>query len=427
MFEHFNKDIFDRLESNVRSYCRRFPGTTFQEAKGAWLSANDGRRFLDLLCGAGSLNYGHNNRHIIEPVIRYLSSNGIVNSLDLHTEAKGQFLADLEDIILKPRSLDYKVQFPGPTGTNAVEAAFKLARKVTGRQTIAAFKRSFHGMTLGALAATSNKQARHGAGTSLNDVVFWPFAEDLLCEESAINLLEKELHRLPAEDRPAGVIVELVQGEGGLRHASPEWTRGLSDLCRKSGILLIVDDIQAGCGRTGSFFSFDGMQVVPDIVLLSKSLSGFGAPLSIVLLKRELDAWAPGEHNGTFRGNNLAFVGASAALTTYWKDDTFKDEIKARAEFVHKRLSEIASIDPHRNRVRGRGLMIGIEFEDVSIARKCSEDLFRSGIISETCGEYDQTLKLLPPVNIDLSDLSAALERIEEIVGEICLQSQAIT
>jgi diaminobutyrate-2-oxoglutarate transaminase len=414
-------DVFTRLESNVRSYCRHFPAV-FASAQGPWLTTTDGRRYLDLLCGAGSLNYGHNDPVIMERVIDYVRNAGVSNSLDLHTVAKANFLQAFADTILAPRQLCYKAQFTGPTGTNAVEAALKLARKVTGRTGIAAFTGGFHGMTLGSLAATCNPAARAGAGVPLDHVTFLPYQGNLGPTVDSMDYIETLLTRVGSGiSRPAAALIEVVQGEGGLSSVTTDWIRRLAHLCKELGILLIVDDIQAGCGRTGSFLSFEPFGIVPDIVVLSKSLSGFGAPFSLLLMRPELDVWQPGEHNGTFRGNNLAFVGATAAIEHYWSDAAFSHAIQVRAELVYDRLSQIAgSLPTGAARIKGRGLLIGLEFNDPAIGETTSKRLFERGLIAETCGSCQQVLKLLPPLNIELQDLHFALD----IIGNEILDAE---
>lgn len=412
-------DIFSRLESNVRTYCRHFPAV-FASAQGSWMTTNDGRRYLDLLCGAGSLNYGHNNPVIMGRVSEYIRNSGVVHSLDLHTVAKADFLQVFNDTILAPRNLDYKVQFPGPTGTNAVEAALKLARKVTGRSGIAAFVGGYHGMTLGSLAATTSPAARAAAGVPLEHVSFLPYQCEGDATTDSMDHIETQLRRMAWEGNcPAAALIEIVQGEGGLSSISADWVRRLAKLCKELGILMIVDDIQAGCGRTGPFFSFEESGIVPDIVVLSKSLSGFGAPISVVLMRQELDVWQPGEHNGTFRGNNLAFVGATAAIAHYWSDDVFSAGVQLRSDLIRNCLSKVVKSLPVASaKIKGRGLLIGIKFNDPTIARAVSERAFEHGLIVETCGRYNHVLKLLPPLNISLEDLQLALDIVTEAVLE---------
>jgi diaminobutyrate-2-oxoglutarate transaminase len=410
--------IFERLESEVRSYCRDFPAV-FKRAEGAILEDVAGRRWIDLLAGAGTLNYGHNNPSIMEHVIGYLAKGGIVHSLDLHTEAKSVFLETFERLILAPRQLNYRVQFPGPTGTNAVEAALKLARKVTGRHSVVAFTGAYHGMSLGALAATANSVKRAGAGVPLGSVHFLPYEGRLGPEVDtaafAQNMLEESGSGM---DLPAAIILELVQGEGGLNTCSARWYAAIAELAQRIGALLIVDDIQAGCGRTGTFFSFEGLNgVAPDLIVLSKALSGFGTPLSILLIRPDLDIWRPGEHNGTFRGNNLGFVGATAALETYWSDNRFVGEVREKAATVRGRLTAmVRKLPPGAATLRGRGLMTGLAFADRGRASRISADLFSAGVIAETCGPHGEVLKLLPPLTISHTLLTEALDGIEATV-----------
>ncbi|HAP93692.1 MAG TPA: diaminobutyrate--2-oxoglutarate transaminase, partial [Desulfotomaculum sp.] len=322
MFKDSPMKVFDELESQVRSYCRSFP-TVFTKAKGYKLWDTRGREFIDFFAGAGALNYGHNNPGMKEKMLEYIAGDGIMHGLDMATGAKEKFLKRFHEVILKPRKLNYKVMFPGPTGTNAVESALKLAHKVTGRESVISFTNAFHGMTLGSLSVTGNAFKRQGAGLSLSHTVFMPFDNYLGEGVDTANYIERFLENNGSGvSLPAAIILETVQGEGGINVASFDWLKKVEKICRTRGILLIVDDIQAGCGRTGPFFSFEPAGIKPDIVCLSKSISGCGLPLALTLIDPEFDIWAPGEHNGTFRGNNLAFVTATEALT-YWEDDTF--------------------------------------------------------------------------------------------------------
>ena len=412
-----DRTTFELWESEVRTYCRSFPDI-FERARGAWLETVDGRRILDLLSGAGSLNYGHNDPAIMAAVFAYILKGGIINSLDLHTAEKASFIEAFTRLVLTPRNLRYKFQFPGPTGTNAVEAAFKIARRKTGRKNIAAFHRGFHGMTLGSLAATTNPGARSFSGVPLEHVVFWPYDGDEEQQAGSVRLIAERLEALRDEDKPAAAVLEIVQGEGGLRCASPEWLENLAALLKQHGVLLIVDDIQAGCGRTGAFFSFEESGIVPDLVVLSKSLSGFGTPFALVLMDPELDVWAPGAHNGTFRGNNLAFVGARAALENYWLDDAFARQVRDKAGYLQDRLAAVAAAMPGLA-LRGRGLMRGIEFESGEIAANFSRNLYQQGIMAETCGPQARTLKLLPALTITADDLSQACDGLERSAREL--------
>ncbi len=423
-----SKDLntINRLESEVRSYVRGFP-TVFTHARQARLINEDGREFIDFFAGAGVMNYGHNNPELKSALMDYLSEDHIVHSLDMASHARARFLERFEEVIMKPRGMDYKVQFPGPTGTNAVEAALKLARKVTGRQNVISFTNGFHGMTLGSLAVTGNAIKRAGAGVTLNNASHMPFdgyLED--GNDHSLELLEAVLtDHGSGIDKPAAVILETVQAEGGVNVARMEWLEKLDALLKRHDVLLIVDDIQVGCGRTGPFFSFEPIGIKPDIVCLSKSLSGFGLPFAITLFKPELDQWAPGEHNGTFRGHNLAFVTATKALD-YWTNDEFKNETERKAAIVEKRLQAIVDKAPVTATVRGRGLIQGIAFEDAELAGKASAECFERGLIIETAGMEDQVLKLLPPLIISDEDLEKGLDIIEEAVMAVASSDKKV-
>lgn len=403
--------VFDELESQVRSYCRNWPAT-FTTAAGSTLQAEDGRSYLDFFAGAGALNYGHNHPVLLEALIDYLRSGGIVHSLDMHTAAKREFLTTFRDRILAPRDLDYKLMFPGPTGTNSVESALKLARKVTGRQHILSFTNAFHGMTLGALSVTGNSMKRNGAGLPLTNTSKIPYDDYFSGATEDFLWLERVLGDSGSGvDKPAAIIVESVQGEGGLSAARPEWLRALSDLCRAHDILLILDDVQAGCGRTGDFFSFEEAGITPDIVCLSKSISGFGLSMALTLVRPELDQWEPGEHNGTFRGQNTSFVTGTAALNEFWSDDTFARGVKERAAELHDGLTRIA--DGYTGAVvKGRGFLTGIKFPDVSAAGKIAAASYERGLLVETSGPQDEALKTMPALTSTSDELRSGLDII---------------
>lgn len=419
--------IFDEIESEVQSYARSFP-RVFNRAKGEFLYDEEGNQYLDFLAGAGTLNYGHNNPLFKEALLEYIQNDGITHGLDMHTRAKGEFLETFNEKILKPRGLDYVVQFTGPTGTNAVEAALKLARNVTGRENVITFTNGFHGVSLGALAATGNSHHRGAAGVSLSGTSRVPFDGYLGDDVCTTAYLDKVLSDSSSGiDKPAAVIVECVQGEGGINVASAEWLRALQDVCRKHEILLIVDDIQAGCGRTGTFFSFEEAGIYPDIVTLSKSLSGYGLPFAVVLMKPELDQWKPGEHNGTFRGHNLAFVTAKQAIDHFWSDDRFSQDVVRKGLYVGERLDKIAEQYGEGNFVtKGRGMMRGINCVNGEIAGKITHKCFQNGLIIETSGADDQVVKFLCPLIISDENLKKGLDIVEQAIKEVCAKEDSI-
>lgn len=408
-------DIFETRESQVRSYCMNWP-TTFEKASGAYQYTEDGSRYLDFFSGAGALNYGHNHPELRDRVVDYVANDGVTHSMDMKTPAKRHFLETFERVILEPRNLDYKIMFPGPTGTNTVEAALKLARKVTGRQHILSFTNAFHGMTLGALSVTGNSMKRRGAGIPLTNSSKIPYDDYFDGDIPDFLWLERVLEDSGSGvDKPAAVIVETVQGEGGLNAARVEWLKALSNLLRRHKILLIVDDVQAGCGRTGKFFSFEEAGITPDIVCVSKSISGYGLAMALTLFKSELDVWEPGEHNGTFRGNNLAFVTGARALELFWSDDSFEKELAGKIELLREGLEKIT----HHVKdaaIRGRGFLTGIVFPNPETAGKVAAEAYKRNMLVETSGPEDEVVKLMPPLTISEEDLQKGLGILEEAV-----------
>ncbi len=412
-------NTFERYESEVRGYCRSFPAV-FSTAKGAWMTDDKGQRYLDFFAGAGVLNYGHNPDPLKQALVDYVSRDGITHTLDMYSEAKEAFIRRFQEVILAPRNLNYKLQFPGPTGTNAVEAALKLARKVTGRQDVVGFTNAFHGMTLGSLSVTGNGFKRAGAGVPLGHSSSVPFDGYLGQDTDTLDYFEAMLQdKGSGLEDPAAVIVETVQAEGGVNVASLDWLRRLRKITEAHGIVLIIDDIQVGCGRTGRFFSFEEAGIVPDIVTLSKSLSGYGLPLALVLIKPELDQWAPGEHNGTFRGHCPAFVTAVAALEQYWRDDALARDVQRKGDLVRERLERMLRSRGLSGVVRGRGLINGVEFADAELAGKVSKAAFERGLVIETAGVDDQVLKLLPSLTLSDAELAKGLDIIESSLAAV--------
>nr|WP_322645527.1 diaminobutyrate--2-oxoglutarate transaminase [Oerskovia sp. JB1-3-2] len=412
--------IAHELDSQVRSYSRSWP-TVFDRARGSIMYAEDGTEYLDFFAGAGSLNYGHNNPVLKAALLDYLTDDHIVHSLDMFTTARREFLETLSETILEPRDLDYKVIFPGPGGANAVESALKLARKVTGRESVVNFTNAFHGMTLGALSVTGNSMKRGGAGVPLVHATPMPYDDYFAGEYPDFFYFERLLTDLGSGlNEPAAVIVESVQGEGGINAARAEWLRGLAALCREHGILLILDDIQMGCGRTGGFFSFEEAGIVPDIVCLSKSISGYGLPMAITLVRPELDVWEPGEHNGTFRGFAPAFVTAAQAMRTYWSDDVLQRSTIDKGFAVESRFETLVARYPEAGlTAKGRGLARGLQFTASGAASEVCQQAYQRGLLMETSGPDDEVMKILPPLTITDAELARGLEIIDESVAAV--------
>lgn len=418
---------FDVLESNVRSYSRSFPAI-FSRARGSLMLTADGRKVIDFLSGAGTLNYGHNNHQIRAAITKYLESDAVVHGLDMATPAKLEFMETFKSVILQQRDLQYRFQFTGPTGANAIEAAFKLSRKITGRQNIISFTRGYHGMSLGAIAASGNRYYRAASAVSLSGATFMPYDGYFGPDADTAEYVRKVLmDGSGGIDSPAAIVVETVQGEGGINVASKKWLRSIHDIAKNVGALFIVDDIQMGCGRTGEFFSFESAALVPDIVVLSKSLSGYGLPLSMLLIKEEFDAWRPGEHTGTFRGNNLALASATAALNFYWRCRTLSEQVHRMGEVIRRRLEAIATEHGNNFAVRGRGMAFGFDCQSPEIAETTTRKAFEKGLILERCGPVDEVVKFLPALTIDLETLSQGLEIFEQSLAETLREARVAT
>lgn len=408
--------VFERLESEVRSYSRNWPAV-FDRSSASRLYCADGTSYLDFFAGAGTLNYGHNNPILKRALIDYIERDGVTHALDMFTTARADLLNTVEERILGPRGLDYKVVFPGPAGATAVEAALKLARKATGRKFVGYFDNAFHGVTLGALSVNGNAGNRRSARVPLGHGVPLPYDTDPDLPPADVPDFDQLLDHTGQLSDMAAVIVETLQGEGGMTALRDAWLRALAQACRRHGVLLIVDDIQMGCGRTGPFFSFEDAGIVPDMVCLSKSIGGYGNPLALLLVRPELDVWEPGEHSGTFRGFNHAFVTGAEALRTYWSDDRLELSTRARGERVASALGEIAASHPEAGlTVRGRGLGLGLKFGDPALAGQVRAAAFERHLLIETSGPRDEVVKLLPPLTTSEADLDEGLSILEESV-----------
>ncbi|HCA54083.1 MAG: diaminobutyrate--2-oxoglutarate transaminase [Clostridia bacterium] len=412
--------VFESYESEVRSYCRHFP-TVFTKAKGAYFYDEDGRKYIDFFCGAGAVNYGHNNPEIKQKLIDYLNSDGVMHALDMYTVPKREFIATFEEKVLQPRGLEYKIQFPGPTGTNANEAALKLARKYTGRQNVFAFMGAFHGMTLGSLALTTDKGSRKGAGVPLNNVTFIP-APYMFPELDTIAYMQRLLDDDHSGiEKPAAVFLETIQAEGGIHVFSVEFLQALRAFCTKNEILMVVDDVQVGCCRSGTFFSFERAGIQPDIVTMSKSIGGYGLPLAVTLIKPSIDVWTPGEHNGTFRGNQLAFVAAKGGLE-YMLSHKVEEQVQKKSALIKEFLEKEVISQDSRLQLRGIGMIWGVEFENIPIvglADRVIEQCFSHGLIIEGAGRKNSVVKLMPPLVISEEDLLAGMQIIKQSVQEV--------
>ena len=411
-------DIFEKNESEVRSYCRKYP-VIFDKGLNSELYSVDGRRYIDFLAVAGSMNYGHNNPEIKDKILTYLQDDHVINMMDMYTSAKEEFLSTFSSKILEPRGLNYKVMCCGPTGTNAVEAAIKLARKNTKRTEVLAFGGGFHGMTLGSLALTTDKVSREGASLPLTNVTHIPY-EGTQGIDSIAYLKWVLTDDHSGVDKPAAIILETVQAEGGINVASVEWLKEVYQVCKDNDIIMIVDDIQVGNGRTGTFFSFERAGIKPDMVVLSKSISGFGMPMAILLIRPDLDIFRPAEHNGTFRGNQLSFVGATAGIN-YYVEHSMDKEVQRKAKMISDFLeSEIIPLNKNLS-YRGIGFIWGIDFNaiDLTLALKVVHKAFDNGLIMEVAGRKDGVLKIMPPLTIQDDILNEGLNVMKESIVDV--------
>jgi len=400
--------IFEEYESEIRAYCRAVP-TVFCSSDNAIMIDENGKEYVDFFAGAGVLNFGHNNPKMKEAIIEFISNNGVAHSLDMFTDVKRDFIDTFVNTILKPRNMSYKLQFTGPTGTNAVEAALKLARRTTGRENVVAFNRGFHGMTLGALACTANQAFRGAAGVSLNNVIRDTFND----MEALSNLRQKFEDKGSGLMPPAAFLVEPVQAEGGVRVGTKEWLQGVQKLAKDIGALFIIDDIQAGCGRTGSYFSFDDLDLDPDIIILAKGLGGFGTPIGMNLNRPEIDAnWNPGEHTGTFRGQGISFVAGKVGLE-YFKDNTLNESVREKGKFIRSKLDALQVAHPTL-----KVMMLAIEFESAAIAKEVTTGCFNNGLIIGACST-GEIVKFIPPLTIEDATLEKGMDIFVRVTTEV--------
>nr|WP_305909022.1 aspartate aminotransferase family protein [Methylomarinum sp. Ch1-1]MDP4521897.1 aspartate aminotransferase family protein [Methylomarinum sp. Ch1-1] len=408
-------NIFDERESDIRAYCRVYP-VVFDKASNARQTDEDGKEYIDFFAGAGVLNFGHNNERMKQAMIDYIQNNGVTHSLDMHTTAKRRFMERFVNIILEPRGMPHKLQFMGPTRTNAVEAALKLARRATGRREIVAFSHGFHGMTLGALSCTANQHFRAAAGVPLEHVRHFPFGCEKICQDCHLGCGMASIDQLRAYyldsssgiTPPAAFLVETIQAEGGVKVAGKAWLQSLEKLAQDIGSLLIVDDIQVGCGRTGSFFSFDDLDIDPDIICLAKGIGGMGTPMAMNLVKPEIDRhWAPGEHTGTFRGQDLSFVAGSEALS-YFEDDSLMKDVRAKSQIMAEALTALEKRHADLE-VSGKGMILGLDIGDGNRAKAIVDACFQSGLLIASCGTGGRVVKLIPPLTIPEDDLKDGL------------------
>ncbi|MDX1808066.1 MAG: diaminobutyrate--2-oxoglutarate transaminase [Sulfurospirillaceae bacterium] len=405
-------ELFEKYESEIRAYCRAVP-TVFKSSQNAIMIDENNKEYVDFFAGAGVLNFGHNNPKMKTAIIDFINRNGVAHSLDMFTDVKRDFIKTFVDTILKPRNMEYKLQFTGPTGTNAVEAALKLARRTTGRVNVVAFNRGFHGMTLGALACTANQAFRGASGVPLNNVIRDTFND----MQALSNLRQKFEDRGSGLMPPAAFLVESVQAEGGVRVGQKEWLQGVQKLAKDLGSLFIIDDIQAGSGRCGTYFSFEDLDLDPDIIVLAKGLGGFGTPIGMLLNKPNIDSnWKPGEHTGTFRGQGISFVAGKIGVE-YFKNNDLLDGVKEKGSYIRSRLDALQEI--HKDlKIRQKGMMLALEFSNAQIAKEVATKCFERGLIIGACST-GEILKFIPPLTIEKDVLQKGMDTFVDVCLEV--------
>jgi len=424
-------------ESSARTYARSLPIVPVR-ARGMTVEGADGRRYLDCLSGAGTLALGHNHPVVLAAIRAVLDAGAPLHVLDLATPVKDRFVEELFATLPPELARDGRIQFCGPAGTDAVEAALKLVRTATGRRGTVAFTGAYHGMTEGALAVSGDTAIRGAGGSGSGDTVRLPFPQAYRCPFGiggvegeragayyARTLLSDPNGGVPT---PAGMIVEPVQGEGGVLPAPDAWLREMRRITTEHGIALIADEVQTGLGRTGAMWGVDHAGVTPDVMVISKAVGG-SLPLAVVVYRSELDRWWPGAHAGTFRGNQLAMA-AGAATIAYVREHRLDLHAARVGDRLAGALRDLMPGQPAIGDVRGRGLMLGVEIVEpdagpgVGGARPAAPELARAvrrealarGLIVELGGRHDTVVRLLPPLTVTDVQADAVLERLADAI-----------
>ncbi|WP_407640652.1 diaminobutyrate--2-oxoglutarate transaminase [Actinacidiphila alni] len=425
-------------ESAARTYARSLPVVPVR-ARGMTVEAADGRRYLDCLSGAGTLALGHNHPVVLEAIRGVLDSGAPLHVLDLATPVKDAFTTALFETLPPELAEHGRIQFCGPAGTDAVEAAIKLARTATGRGGLLAFSGAYHGMTAAALAATGDTAVRGTVGEPDARVTRLPYPYDYRCPfgvggDRGAELSARWTAHLLDDPKggvqpPAAMLLEAVQGEGGVIPAPDDWLRKMREITAARGIPLVVDEVQTGVGRTGTFWAVERSGIVPDVMVLSKAIGG-SLPLAVIVYRDELDVWRPGAHAGTFRGNQLAMAAGTATLR-YVRENALHERAEAVGARMLSRLRGLAAHHPCIGDVRGRGLMIGVELVDTEadpddygalpaapqLAARVQQEALRRGLIVELGGRHGAVVRLLPPLTITDEQAEAVLDRLAAAVA----------
>ncbi|WP_261132230.1 aspartate aminotransferase family protein [Bacillus sp. Marseille-Q3570] len=411
----------ERRESNARSYPRRIP-IAIEEAEGIFVTDVEGKRYYDCLAGAGTLALGHNHPVVIEAMEQVIRDKRPLHTLDLTTPVKEEFVNEIFSSLPEPLKDRAKIQFCGPTGGDAIEAALKLVKTATGRSSILTFHGGYHGSTHGTMAISGNLGPKERVQGLIPDVHFLPYPYTYRCPfgfegEEGHEISSQYIENLLDDPEsgilpPAAMILEVVQGEGGSVPAPIEWLKEMRRITKERGIPLIIDEIQTGIGRTGKFFAFEHAGIVPDVVVLSKAIGG-SLPLSVVIYEESLDQWGPGAHIGTFRGNQMAMAAGTATLQ-YIKENNLSEHADRMGDKLQAELKDLQAGYKEIGDVRGRGLMLGVEMVDPAktqapngsypaapeLASKIQRECFDRGLILEVGGRHGAVVRILPPLII---------------------------
>lgn len=434
-------------ESNARSYPRRLP-LVLKRAAGIYVEDIEGRVFIDCLAGAGTLALGHNHPVVVDAISAALHDELPLHTLDLMTPIKDRFVQDLFDILPADFARNAKVQFCGPTGADAIEAAVKLVKTATGRGTMLAFQGAYHGMTQGTLQLMGSLGPKVPLNSTLSGVQFLPYPYDYRCPlglrgetgvKAGLHFIQSVLTDpeggVPS---PAGMILEAIQGEGGVIPAPAAWLRGIRALTATADVPLIIDEIQSGLGRTGRMFAFEYAGITPDAITLSKAIGG-SLPLSVVVYRGELDQWKPGAHAGTFRGNQLAMAAGSATIR-YLRSEGLLGHAEAMGKRLAGALTQMQVIHPQLGDIRGRGLMLGAEIVDPNaspdalgnpaaapaLAKTIQHECLRRGLILELGGRHGCVVRFLPPLIITEREIDRVVDIFAEAL-RAALSTEPIT
>lgn len=408
-------NVLDRFESVVQNSVRAAP-IVFDKASGSELFDESGKRYIDFHSAGGGQGFGHNNLKVCSALIDYLCNDRVIQTSDRKSVAKRTFVETFVNKVLLPRNLNHKLLFTDPASGVAAEVALRIARRHTKRSSVIAFTNSSHGLTEGALSVTSSPHARSDLLHPRANTVFMPYCSYLGEHVDTVAYLRRYLEDSSSGlDLPAAVIVETIQIHGGMNVASDAWLQGLGSLCREFGILFIVDETHTGFGRTGAHFGFESAGMNPDMILASNAIAG-GLPISILLLKPDLDHWRPGDRGGFFQGDNLAFV-AAAEILSQWDDSLVRD-IAERSRVLATELRSIPARFPDRHLcVRGRGMSWGLEFGRPAAASVVSSWALERGLIVEPARLRDDILLVLPPITISEETLREGLDLLNEAVA----------